>query len=259
MQERREHGEVYKAILPYILEAGRMMLDRSDLAVSQKAANDFVTQKDKAIQAYLLRSLGPLFPGAVFIAEEKENPEIPMGETLIIDPIDGTTNFINGFPVCAVCLAYAVDREVECSFVYNPFLQELFSAERGKGAWLNDREIHTIHRPLDRSICLIGDSWKGDKDTLRRYFASCRMIGSAELQICQVACGRAQADITKSIHVWDYAAGMLIAEEAGALVLDPEGKRAPLKEPGTIMVCTSESRDQVLAIWHESMKNRPWN
>lgn len=259
MNKGIQHGEIYTKILPCVLEAGRMILDRKDLTVSQKAANDFVTQMDRAVQAYLIEGLGSLFPEAVFIAEEKENPEIPMGETLIIDPIDGTTNFINGFPVCAVCVAYAVDREVECAFVYNPFLNEMFSAERGKGAWLNEEEIQPLHRPLKQSICLIGDSWKGDKEILRKYFASCRMIGSAELQICQVACGRAEADISKSIHVWDYAAGKLIAEEAGALVLDPGGRRALLKEPGTIMVCTPEGRDQVLAIWHESMEGRLWN
>ena len=254
MKHAKEAGHVYEAILPCVLEAGRMIRESGDVAVSPKAANDFVTQMDRAVQDYLLESLGRAFPGAVFIAEEKENMTcVPMGEVFIIDPIDGTTNFINGFPACAVCVAYVVDGEVECSFVYNPFREELFSAARGRGAFLGDTPIRCVSRKMEQSICLIGDSWKGDKEVLRNYFASCRMIGSSELQICYVACGRALCDITKEIHIWDYAAGKLIAEEAGACVLERSGERASLKEPCAILVCTPEIRQDALAIWRESL------
>lgn len=249
-----DRGPVYGTILPFVLEAGRMVRESGEVCISPKAANDFVTQTDRAVQDYLLENLGRAFPEAVFIAEEKQNvTDIPAGEVLIIDPIDGTTNFINGFPACAVCVAYVLDGEIQCSFVYNPLREELFSAVRGRGAWLGDRPIRCASRQMKHSVCLIGDSWEGDKNVLRKYFASCRMIGSAELQICWVACGRAAADISKEIHIWDYAAGMLIAEEAGALVLDMSGERAALREPNAVMVCIPEIRRELLAIWRESL------
>jgi len=254
MKHAKDMGPAYEAILPFVLEAGRMIRESGDVQVSPKAANDFVTQMDRAVQDYLLEGLGRAFPGAVFIAEEKENTTcLPGGDVFIIDPIDGTTNFINGFPACAVCVAYVKDGETECSFVYNPLREELFSAARGRGAWLGDQPIHCVSREMKQSVCLIGDSWKGSKEVLRKYFASCRMIGSSELQICYVACGRAVCDITKEIHIWDYAAGKLIAEEAGALVLERSGERAALKEPCAILVCVPEIRREALAIWHESM------
>jgi len=254
VKHAKNPGPVYEAILPYVLEAGRMIRESGDVQVSPKAANDFVTQMDRAVQDYLLEGLGRAFPGAVFIAEEKENmTSVPIGEVFIIDPIDGTTNFINGFPACAVCAAYVLEGEVECSFVYNPFREELFSAVRGRGAFLGDKPIRCRSRQMEQGVCLIGDSWKGDKEVLRKYFASCRMIGSAELQICYVACGRALCDISKEIHLWDYAAGKLIAEEAGALVLDISGERASLKEPCAVMVCVPEIRQEAMAIWRESL------
>ena len=254
MKHAQDAGPLYEALLPYVLEAGRMIRESTKVTVSPKAANDFVTQTDRAVQDYLLESLGKIFPEAVFIAEEKENiSSVPMGEVFIIDPIDGTTNFINGFPACAVCAAYVKDRRLECSFVYNPFREELFSAVRGRGAWLGDMPIRCRSGVMQHSICLIGDSWKGNKEVLRKHFASCRMIGSAELQICYVACGRALCDISREIHIWDYAAGMLIAEEAGACVLDLTGERASLKEPCAVLVCPPEIREEAVAIWRESL------
>ena len=256
MQGTVERGPVYEKILPFILEAGRMIRESGEISVTPKAANDFVTQTDRAVQDYLLENLGRAFPDAAFIAEEKPNEAgLPKGEVFIIDPVDGTTNFINGFPACAVCAAYVVDGETECSFVYNPMREELFSAVRGRGAWLGDMPIHCRAREMKHSVCLIGDSWEGDKKVLRKYFASCRMIGSAELQICYVACGRACADITKKIRIWDYAAGMLIAEEAGACVLDMSGERAALSDPNAILVCEPGIARETLAIWRESLEN----
>lgn len=254
----QERGPVYETILPFVLEAGRMIAGSRDPGVSIKGANDFVTEMDRAVQDYLLENLGRAFPEAVFIAEEKDNVrEVPMGEVLIIDPIDGTTNFINGFPACAVCAAYVLDKKVECAFVYNPLREEIFSAVRGKGAWLGDMPIRCKAREMRQSVCLIGDSWEGNKDVLRKYFASCRMIGSAALQICYVACGRAAADITKELRIWDYAAGMLIAEEAGACVLNKDGEPQDLEDGCALLVCTPGIRQETMAIWRESMDKSP--
>ena len=241
-----KHTEAYLLILDCVRRAGRLMLKEEEPEIAVKGANDFVTARDREIQDFLIRELSRLFPRAFFIAEEKENFELPDTEGFIIDPIDGTTNFMNSFPCCAVCVARVRNRQLVDSFIYNPFREEMFTAEAGQGAWLNEQPIHTVSRPPSRAICLIEDSWKADRIVLRSYFASARCIGSAELGIAYVACGRAGVKISKPLHIWDYAAGTLIAREAGALVLDPDGQDAALTEPGRVVVCCPECRDTAL-------------
>ena len=235
-----KHTEAYLQILDCVRRAGRLMLKEEEPEIAVKGANDFVTARDREIQDFLIRELSRLFPRAFFIAEEKENFELPDTEGFIIDPIDGTTNFMNSFPCCAVCVARVRNRQLVDSFIYNPFREEMFTAEAGQGAWLNEQPIHTVSRPPSRAICLIEDSWKADRIVLRSYFAS------AELGIAYVACGRAGVKISKPLHIWDYAAGTLIAREAGALVLDPDGQDAALTEPGRVVVCCPECRDTAL-------------
>ena len=193
-----KHTEAYLQILDCVRRAGRLMLKEEEPEIAVKGANDFVTARDREIQDFLIRELSRLFPRAFFIAEEKENFELPDTEGFIIDPIDGTTNFMNSFPCCAVCVARVRNRQLVDSFIYNPFREEMFTAEAGQGAWLNEQPIHTVSRPPSRAICLIEDSWT------------------------------------------------LIAREAGALVLDPDGQDAALTEPGRVVVCCPECRDTAL-------------
>lgn len=247
-----KHSQAYMQILDCVRRAGRLMLKEEEPEIAVKGANDFVTARDREIQDFLIRELSDLFPSAFFFAEEKENFELPDTEGFIIDPIDGTTNFMNGFPCCAVCVARVRQRQLVDSFIYNPFREEMFTAEAGRGAWLNEQPLHVVSRPPSRAICLIEDSWKADRIVLRRFFASARCIGSAELGIAYVACGRAGVKISKLLHIWDYAAGTLIAREAGALVLDPDGQDAQLTEPGRVVVCCPSCRDAALQALREA-------
>ena len=247
-----KHSQAYMQILDCVRRAGRLMLKEEAPEIAVKGANDFVTARDREIQDFLIRELSGLFPSAFFFAEEKENFELPDTEGFIIDPIDGTTNFMNGFPCCAVCVARVRQRQLVDSFIYNPFREEMFTAEAGRGAWLNEQPLHVVSRPPSRAICLIEDSWKADRIVLRRFFASARCIGSAELGIAYVACGRAGVKISKLLHIWDYAAGTLIAREAGALVLDPDGQDAQLTEPGRVVVCCPSCRDAALQALREA-------
>ena len=239
-----------------ILEAGRMMADTASLNIEQKGANDFVTNRDKEIQDYLIGKLSVQFPNAHFIAEEKVNLYDSTGEYFVIDPIDGTHNFMNGIPICAVCLAYVKDGEVRESFVYNSLLNEFFSASKGQGAFLNGQRVTNRRSlPLDRSVILIEDGWKGDKNIIRKYAACARILGSAELGICYAGCGRAAAYLSPRLHLWDYAAGMLFAEECGMLVVEKNGERARLIEPNYILVVEKDKYNDLMAIWHESEEN----
>ncbi len=243
----------YEYMRAAVLEAGDMMADTGCLNIEKKGANDFVTNRDKEIQDFLIKRLSHQFPDARFIAEEKMNLYDAPGEYFVIDPIDGTHNFMNGIPFCAVCLAYVTDGEVRESFVYNSLTGEMFSASRGEGAFLNGERVRRQrHLPLERSVILIEDGWKGDKGVIRKYAACARILGSAELGICYAGIGRGGAYLSPRLHIWDYAAGLLFAEECGMLVLEKDGERARLVEPNQILVCEESMKDDLLRMWVEA-------
>lgn len=246
-------NEDYLFMKECVLEAGRMMADSASLNIEQKGANDFVTNRDKEIQDFLIGRLSARFPDAQFVAEEKKNLFDGKGEYFVIDPIDGTHNFMNGIPICAVCLAYVKDGEVTESFVYNSLMGEMFSASKGNGAYLNgERVIRRKSLPLDRSVILVEDGWLGDKKVIRRYAACARILGSAEIGICYAGCGRSGAYLSPRLHIWDYAAGMLFAEECGLVVIEKDGSRARLLEPNYILVCEESMKEEMLAVWREA-------
>ena len=182
-------SEDYEFLKEVVLEAGQMMADTASLSIEQKGANDFVTNRDKEIQDFLIERLSKQYPNAKFVAEEKMNLYDLPGEYFVIDPIDGTHNFMNGIPLCAVCLAYVKDGEIRESFVYNSLLHEMFSASKGEGAFFNgERVARRKSLPLDRSVILTEDGWKGDKSVIRKYAACARILGSAEIGICYAGC-----------------------------------------------------------------------
>ena len=243
----------YEFLKEVVLEAGQMMADTASLSIEQKCAHDFVTNRDKEIQDFLIERLSKQYPNAKFVAEEKMNLYDLPGEYFVIDPIDGTHNFMNGIPLCAVCLAYVKDGEIRESFVYNSLLHEMFSASKGEGAFFNgERVARRKSLPLDRSVILTEDGRKGDKSVIRKYAACARILGSAEIGICYAGCGRCGAYISPRLHLWDYAAGMLFAQECGMLVIERNGKRARLIEPNHILVCEEDMKDELLALWAEA-------
>lgn len=244
--------EIFGKMKECALEGGRMMLTHHELDIEKKGANNFVTDVDKAIQAMIIARLSVAVPGAFFTAEEKDNTDGLDGEGFIIDPIDGTHNFMNGLPICAVCIAYVSGGEILCSVVYNPFREEMFTAVKGEGAYLNGEMIHYKERKLENALILTEDSWKGDRTRVRKYALGSRVLGSAELAICFVACGRAGGWISQPIHIWDYAAGKLILEEAGGILIEKDGNPAGLKEPNQVGACSAENKDVLLRIWSEA-------
>lgn len=244
--------EIFEAMRRCAMEGGRMMLSHGALKVEKKGANNFVTDIDKAIQSMVISSLREIVPDAFFIAEEKDNAIDLSGEGFIIDPIDGTHNFINGLPLSAVSIAYVRDGEAECAVVNNPFRKELFAAVRGRGAYLNEERISVRPRSLENALILTEDVWKGDRSVIRRNALGARILGSAELALCFVACGRAGGYLSPEIHIWDYAAGRLILEEAGGTLFQKDGTPLRLQEPNRIGACDAESKEALLRIWNEA-------
>ena len=223
-------------IIPLVREAGKIVLSAHDIAShthEKTSAADLVTEYDMAVESFLKERLPPLVPGAVFFGEEEtENADPRRGWAFIVDPIDGTTNFVRGLQQSAVSVALALDGVVEYGVVLDPYKDELFSARRGGGAFLNGRPIRVSGRRLSEGIFGMGTAiYKREylaptmRLTEQLFRRSCdfRRLGAAALDLCNVACGRTDAFFEYSLSPWDYAAGSLIVIEAGGAASTLEG------------------------------------
>ncbi len=218
--------------------AAQLMLQAHDIAAERKSgARDVVTAYDRRVQEMLIEELRAAVPEAHFFCEEMAEPEkADSAQLFIIDPIDGTMNFVRGFSHSCISVAYAERGQVLAGAVYNPYLDELFHAVRGEGAFLNDRPIHAAEDSLADSVVCFGtapyrpDLSEKSFTLARRLFEASldvRREGCAALDLCSVAAGRAGLYFEFNLSLWDYAAGALIAAEAGAVCLQPDGSPLP--------------------------------
>lgn len=208
--------------------AGMRMLNAGEVRVREKEGHaNFVTNLDEAVQAQLIEALTPMLAGARFIAEEKQNEAAPDGYAWVIDPIDGTQNFISGLRHSAVSVALLRDGWPVLGAVYDPYADELFAARVGGGARLNGREIRVSERAFARGVIAFGTAPYNLELTDRSFaaakavFLACcdvRRSGSAALDLCGVAAGRFEGYFELRLSPWDYAAGSLIVQEAGGRV-----------------------------------------
>ncbi len=228
-----------------VLEAGNIVTSAENIAAGtteKSGAADLVTYYDTAVERFLKDKLTALLPEALFYGEESEkNGDPRKGWAFIVDPIDGTTNFVRGMSQSAISVALAKDGTVEYAVVLDPFKNELFSAQRGRGAFLNDTPIRCSDRPLDKGIFGMGTAiYNREFDaqtisvTAQLFKRSCdfRRMGAAALDLCYVASGRYDAFFEFSLAPWDYAAGSLIVTEAGGMLCTMEGDPPPLERCG---------------------------
>ncbi len=224
-------------IIEIVHQCGKIMLSATDIErkIHQKAGKgNFVTDYDSRVQEALRSRLLMLLPEAVFMGEEDEMDcaDISRGYAFIVDPIDGTANFTRGYDASSISVALAKDGVPVLGVVYNPYRKETYYAERGKGAFLNGERIHASERTLEEGLILFGTSPYYEDlrskafETAFRY-VSCgedlRRSGSAAIDLCMVASGRAEFFFELRLSPWDYAAGALLVEEAGGIVSDLEG------------------------------------
>ena len=208
----------------------RAALDIESVRVSQKKANDFVTEVDHAAEQAIIETLTTAYPGHGIWAEEtgREHGAQDSEFVWIIDPLDGTTNFIHGLPVYCVSIALAVKGKVEQAVVYDPTRNDLFTATKGRGAFLNDRRLRVSKRTeLKQALVSTGFPFRpGDNfnqylqmmgDVMQRT-AGLRRPGSAALDLAYVAAGYTEGFFEKGLQPWDVAAGSLLVTEAGGLV-----------------------------------------
>jgi myo-inositol-1(or 4)-monophosphatase len=210
-------------------------VDRLDtVRVTEKAPHDYVTEIDQAAEREIITIIRKAHPKHAIISEECGSLEGDEDYVWIIDPIDGTRNFIHGFPHFAVSIAVRVKGKIEHGVIYDPIRQELFTATRGRGAQLNDRRMRVSKR-TDLEECLMGTGfpYRHSKALIKAYTASLQAIlpitgdvrraGAATLDLAYVACGRLDGFWEMGLKIWDYAAAMLMVKEAGGLVCDFQG------------------------------------
>jgi myo-inositol-1(or 4)-monophosphatase len=208
----------------------RAALDIESVRVSQKKANDFVTEVDQAAEAAIIETLLQAYPGHGIWAEESGTTHGARDSEFvwIIDPLDGTTNFIHGLPTYCVSIALAVRGKVEQAVVYDPTRNDLFTATKGRGAFLNDRRLRVSKRTtLKESLVSTGFPYREGDDfdqylvmmgEVMRRTAGLRRPGAAALDLAYVAAGYTDAFFEKGLQPWDVAAGSLLVTEAGGLV-----------------------------------------
>lgn len=220
--------QLLERVCAIVKEDGERILAMEHPAVYAKEGHaNFVTSADLASQNFLVERLAPLLPGAHFFAEEQEENVLAPGYNWVIDPIDGTTNFMRGMRASSISVALTRDGVCVLGVVYNFYTGELFSALRGKGARLGGKPLHVADVPLDQALIFVGTApydrnlMEGSLFVMRELFASCgdlRRGGSAAIDLCCVAAGRADAFFEARLSPWDYAAASLIIEEAGGSV-----------------------------------------
>ena len=241
------------------IEVGAIELKRyfnGTFTISSKATiNDLVTEADHASEKAIFEVIQQNHPDHFILSEETGSVPSKSNIKWIIDPIDGTINFANGIPICCVSIGVEEDGEMIMGAVYNPFMNELFFAEKGKGAFLNDQPIKVSTKNDLLTSCLVTgfpyqylDTENGPLqifEKLIRKSIPVRRLGSAALDLCWTAAGRFDGFYEHKLQAWDSAAGYLIVQEAGGVVTGLKGEKYNPYQPG-IIASNGQIHDQLL-------------
>jgi myo-inositol-1(or 4)-monophosphatase len=225
--------------------------------ISYKGRIDLVTETDHTSEDLIIGHIRQEFPDHSIITEESGKLAGLSSQRWFIDPLDGTVNYSHGMPFFGVSIAYAENGQVQLGVIYNPIHNECFSAERGKGAWLNGAPIHVSEAAeLIDSLLVTGFPYDLLSSAMHNidyfgYFSrrsqGVRRLGSAALDLCYVAAGRLDGYWELSIKDWDIAAGALIAQEAGAMVSKVDGSTELLSPPNSILAANPSLYPLILA------------
>lgn len=262
--------ECYNLAKELVLNAGKVIessIYKRKTTQCKSIDWDLVTEYDHKIENLLIEELSRKFPSHKFIGEEsvaKDGlPKLTNDPTWIIDPIDGTTNFVHQFPHTCISLALLINKKAEIGIVYNPIIKQFFSARRNGGAFLNEKPIQTS-RINDLSQALVAmEPWLAkDRTYLVSVYArmhaliqgthGIRSLGTAALTLCYVAMGAVEAYHIEGIDAWDVAAGKLIIEEAGGIVIDTNGSELDLMTPKVIAACNRSIAEQLVKLFKEA-------
>lgn len=226
---------------------------------------DLVTKYDKLVEQTVKQELLALLPEAAFLGEEETAPENLMSAEwlFVVDPIDGTTNFVQGFHNSCISIGLMHFSQVEYGVVYDPYYDELFYAKRGEGAYLNGKRLTLSDRDLTHSLAIFGSAifYPDVVQTSLRMFEKVflqaqdvRRFGAAALDFCYIAAGRAGVFFEGRLCPWDYCAGSLIAQEAGAVVSALTGDPLDLYHKCSVLVGVPTAYRETLALCAPEMK-----
>ncbi|XP_047358036.1 inositol monophosphatase 1-like [Vespa velutina] len=262
--------ECYNSASELVMLAGEIIqnsINKKKTTQCKSIDWDLVTEYDHKIENEIIKQLTQKFPSHKFIGEEsvaKDGlPKLTNDPTWIIDPIDGTTNFVHQFPHTCISLALLINKKAEIGIVYNPIMKQFFSAKRNCGAFLNGKPIQTSHIQNLSEALVAMEPWLA-KD--RTYLVSVytrmhaliqgthgiRSLGTAALTLCYVAMGAVEAYHIEGIDAWDVAAGKLIIEEAGGIVISTNGDELDLMIPKVIAACNQSIAEQLVELFKEA-------
>ena len=250
-----------KELIKIIKDAGKILKEGfyTDKNISFKAKKDLVTQFDVAVEKYLKKKFSKKFKGFNIIAEESDNANVEFNNSIIIDPIDGTTNFVNGVPHTAISVGVYKNKKPYLAIVYNPILDELYEAKIGKGAFLNGKQLKvSVEADLQKALLATGfpytsgsneddlnDVVKKIKDILP-LCQDLRRLGSASIDLCLVARGTFEGYYEMNLKPWDVSAGVLILSEAGGKITNINGGEYNLFEDKYIVATNGKIHDELI-------------
>lgn len=248
-------------LIEIIKEAGEILKEGfyTKKDVTFKAKKDLVTKYDVGIENFLKEKFSKEFSDFNIIAEESDNSKIEFNNSIIIDPIDGTTNFVNGVPHTAISVGVYKDKKPYIGIVYNPILNELYEAKIGEGAFLNGKRL-TVSAENDFQKALISTGFPYTSGTneddlndvikkIKDILPLCqdiRRLGSASIDLCMVARGTYEGYYEMNLKAWDVSAGILILTEAGGKVSSIDGSEYKLFEDKYIVATNSEIHDSLI-------------
>ena len=218
-------------------KAGRILSrdfgEIENLQIQSKSVGDFVTSADLKVEQSILETLKYYYPDANYLTEESGHINGD-GETIIIDPIDGTSNFIHGIPHVAIVIAKMNNNEITDGVIYNPILNEFYWASLGKGSWCNNKRLRVSKRH-ELTNCLVGtgipfsdrvyDKFYTELDNLAKKTAGIRRLGSAALDLAYVSSGKIDGFWERDLNLWDICSGVLLVKEAGGRISEPNGNK----------------------------------
>lgn len=257
-----------ESVKDIVRRASGFMVKSGFETASKGGIVNIVTSSDIAVQNFLVSELSALLPGCGFICEEEERHDPHKEYVWIIDPIDGTANYSRGIDHCSISVALKKNEEVILGVVYSPWRDEIYWAEKGKGAFRNQEPIRVSSRLFsDGLLCTALSLYRKEYGALCSevimdiydYCNDVRRFGSAAIEICFLASGLCDLYFEFRLQPWDYSAAMLILEEAGGKLSNLDGCHPSFYEPDIVCGANSEKNmEQLLQIVRRHINNKPY-
>ena len=250
-----------KELIKIIKEAGEILKEGyyTKKDITFKAKKDLVTQYDVAVENFLKKKFSKKFKDFNLIAEESDNANIEFNNSIIIDPIDGTTNFVNGVPHTAISVGVYKNKKPYLAVVYNPILDELYTAKIGKGAYLNGKKLKVSNEnDFQKSLLATGFPYTSNtneddlNDVLKKIklilplCQDLRRLGAASLDLCYIAKGTFEGYYEMNLKAWDVSAGILILTEAGGVVSKINGGEYTLIEDKNLVASNGKNHKKFI-------------